>query len=494
MGKMPMPRELVEGPPWRSCFLPGNIHRYRLRFRGGFSRIRPLKKLLVVLFILVWATVSIPVGAYLFWAKTEEDGLRSIQAQIKQSGLPTSHADLFPKIPPDDRNAATLLKNAAELVRQMPKDSQALLCVPGSFSKNDTAQLPEKEVAAMRAFLAEPAAIKAVKLLSQAARKEECYFARDYAKGVSVEIPDATSMLSAIHLLLNHSWCLAKDEDIAGAVRKINSGMRIGEFYMNDPVIITWLVGVSCEQRCLSGEMNLISTVELTSVEIDDLEMLVKNHRKTVRALLVRAFDGERVFFGGSIFERFLSSKISLNNYLTAFGATDSKEAIYWVYQHPLRPLLVADYAAYLRFMLGIRKVILDPQSGDREAERLAGEIPRTALLTRLVGPGLESLARTLRETEASLDLAILGLNAEKFRIANGHYPQSLAEIPWEGALPRDPFTGGDFHYKADGGDLLIYSVGPDLVDNHGNPTKSAKGEKDIVWSVRRSPVPADSK
>ena len=222
--------------------------------------------------------------------------------------------------------------------------------------------------------------------------------------------------------------------------------------------------------------------------------MLVKKHRKTVRALLVRAFDGERVFFGGSIFERFLSSKINRENLFAVFDSTDSNDAVYWLYEHPLRPLLVADHAAYLRFMLGIRKVILDPQSGEREAKRLAGEIPRTALLTRLVAPALESLARRLHEVEVSLDLALLGLHAEKFRIANGHYPQSLAEIPWEGALPRDPFTGGDLHYKAEGGDLLIYSVGPDLVDNQGNPRRSAKGEKDIVWSVRRSPVPAGSR
>ena len=456
-----------------------------------------MKKLLVVFLILVCMTVSVPVGAYLFWAKTEADGLRSIQAQIKVSGLPTSHAELFPKITPDDRNAAPLLKKAAELVKQMPKESPALRCLPGANSKNDTAQLPEKEIAAMRTFLAEPAAIEVLKLLSEAAGKEECYFARDYAKGCYLDLPDAYSMLSAIHLLLNHSWCMAKDGDIAGAVSDINSGMRICEFYMNDPILITWLVGVACERMCLFAEMNLISTLDLPPGEIDGLAGPLRLHRDLARTSSIRALDGERVFFGGSIFGRFLSSKINWKSFFNAFGATDSagkEKAIFWFfYQHPLRPLLVADYATYLRFMLGIRIVILDPQSGEREAKKLVEEIPRTALLTRLSATSFGNLARNLHEDEVSLDLALLGLNAEKFRIASGHYPQSLAEIAWEGALPRDPFTGGDLHYKAEGGNLLIYSVGPDLVDNHGNPTKSAKGERDIVWSVRRSPLPADS-
>jgi len=455
----------------------------------------PLKKLLVVLLILACATVSVPVGAYLFWAKTEEDGLRSIQTQIKQSGLPTSHADLFPKIPSDDRNAAPLLKKAAELVKQMPKESPALRCLPGvSQNKNNTAQLPEKEIAAMRAFLAEPAGIEVVKLLSEAAGKEECYFARDYAKGITVDVSDATSMISAIRLLLNHSWCLAKNGDVAGAVSEINSGMRICRFYMNDPLLITWLVGVACEQMCLSAEMNLISTVEISPGEIESLAKPVKSHREMARPSLVRALDGDRVFCGTSSFAPFYSGKIALGELLPALRVIASSGKMNWkeksaylVYLHPPRPLLMIDYAAYLRFMLGLRKEILDPQAGEHEAQMLAGEIPRTAFVTRLSARGFEGVARKLHEDEASLDLALLGLNAEEFRIANGHYPQSLAEIPWEGALPRDPFTGGDLHYKADGGNLLIYSVGPDLVDNHGNPTKSAKGEKDIVWSIRRS-------
>lgn len=458
-----------------------------------FSKIAPLKKLLVALLILACVTVSVPVGAYLFWAKAEQDVLRRIQTQIKQGGLPISHADLFPRIPSDDRNAAPLLKKAAELVKQMPQDSAALRCVPGNGFKNDTAKLPEKKIAEVRSFLAEPAAIEVVKLLSEASGKGECYFARDYAKGISLQIPDATSMLSAIRLLLNHSWCLAADGDVAGAVRDIYSGMRICEFYMDDPLLITWLVGVACEQMCLSAEMNLISTSELTSVEIDDLENLVKKRRETVRALLVRALDGERVFFGGSIFERFLSSNISRQAFLAEIDSQGTAKAIDWAYRNPLRPLLVADYAAYLRFMLGTRNVILDPQAGERDAMKLVEEIPRTALLTRLSAPALANLARKLHEVEVTLDLSTLGLEAEKIRIASGHYPQSLAEIPWEGALPRDPFTGGDFHYKADDGNLLIYSVGPDLVDNHGTPTR-VKGERDIVWSARHSAHPAETK
>jgi len=53
------------------------------------------------------------------------------------------------------------------------------------------------------------------------------------------------------------------------------------------------------------------------------------------------------------------------------------------------------------------------------------------------------------------------------------------------------PTVEADFLYREEsGGNLLIYSIGPDLIDNRGVPG-NAKGKKDIVWSVRRH-SPAD--
>lgn len=460
-----------------------------------------LKKWIVGM-VLLWCMALLGVvGASLFWLKVENDGLRAVMKTIKENGLPVSARDLFPQVPQGDRNAAPLLKRAAGLVKKMAKDSPALRCTPGTpgaSHKNDTTRLPEKELASIRSFLAEPDAREVLQLLSEAATKQECYFDRDYAKGIALDVSDATSMFSALRLLLNHSWCLAKDGDAAGAVSEMRSGMKIcGFYYMNDPMLIPWLVGVSGEQMCLSAIMDVLAKTGATAGENDDLEISVKNHRDMARPSLVLALDGERIFGGASIFEPLLSRKIGLSGYLSALGdvvlsgkVNRGTKAVWWIYQYPLHPLLIADYTAYLRFMLGIRKVIRDPQAGEREAGKLLAEIPRTALLTRLTAPGLDNIARKLHEVEVSLDLALLGLRAEKFRAANGHYPKGLAEVP--GPLPTDPFTGGEFIYKEWDANILIYSVGPDLIDNQGNPKKE-NGQRDIVWSVRRSDVPAGS-
>lgn len=421
-----------------------------------------------------------------------------VRDQIKSGGLPTVEADFFPQIPPAERNAAPLLQKVAGLVKTMPEDDVLKRCFPGSaVEKNNTALLSGKRLEEVRTFLREPVAGEVVQLLMEAATKDECFFGRDYSKGAFLELPEISPMMQAVRLLLNHSWLMAADGDVDTAENEIRAALKISNFYMQDPILISWLVGAACEQMSLSAMMSLCGKVEAPA-SLELLEKSVKENRSNARASLVRAFDGERVFFGGSIFEALVSGKTrraemqALTGNLSGQDRWGGMSFMLWLYQYPLRPLLMADEAAYLRFMLAARSQILDSIFSARDAGKLVEQIPRSAILTRLSAPALEPAIRKGREQESLLDLALIGLRAEEFRIANGHYPQSLSDIPWEGPLPKDPFGSGDFRYKEESdGKMLIYSVGPDLKDNQGNPKKE-KGEKDIVWSVRRFHPPAN--
>ena len=454
-----------------------------------------MKKLLLILLAIPVAGILIVVSAYVFWSKTEAGALHGVRAQIKSGGLPTVEADFFPQIPPAEQNAAPLLQKAAGLVKTMPEDDVLKRCFPGSaVEKNSTALLSGKRLEEVRAFLREPVAGEVVQLLMEAATKDECFFGREYSKGAFLELPEMSPMMQAVRLLLNHSWLMAADGDVDTAANEIRAALKISNFYMQDPILISWLVGAACEQMSLSAMMSLCGKAEVPAPRsLELLEKSVKENRSNARASLVRAFDGERVFFGGSIFEALVSGKArraemqALTGNLSGQDRWGGMAFIFWLYQYPLRPLLMADEAAYLRFMLAARSDILDPKISGREPGKLFEQISRSAILTRLSAPALEPAIRKGQEEETLLDLALIGLRAEQFRVANGHYPGSLSEIPWEGPLPKDPFADGNFRYKVESaGNLLIYSVGPDLKDNQGNPKKE-KREKDIVWLVRRA-------
>lgn len=73
----------------------------------------------------------------------------------------------------------------------------------------------------------------------------------------------------------------------------------------------------------------------------------------------------------------------------------------------------------------------------------------------------------------------------ELHKLANGKYPDSLDEITGR-MLPIDPFTGEKLRYESveGGSDFVLYSLGPDRIDNpgvvHYDPSNGAFSEGDV--------------
>lgn len=109
------------------------------------------------------------------------------------------------------------------------------------------------------------------------------------------------------------------------------------------------------------------------------------------------------------------------------------------------------------------------------------------------LAPALGSALDRGFEWEAERRLAVMGLGLERYRIANGHYPEALADLAPRWAPPEaavDPMTGADLQYRRTEDDgYRLYSVGLDHVDSGGKrrerrATSSADRRKDsdLVW------------
>jgi hypothetical protein len=94
-------------------------------------------------------------------------------------------------------------------------------------------------------------------------------------------------------------------------------------------------------------------------------------------------------------------------------------------------------------------------------------------------------------------------LAAERHRRKHGDWPESIDAIDKDilPNPPADPFTGKSSRMERRDGQLLVYSVGPNLKDEHGayDVRKWAKGVTDddvgaCAWDVplRRQPPPAN--
>jgi hypothetical protein len=67
-----------------------------------------------------------------------------------------------------------------------------------------------------------------------------------------------------------------------------------------------------------------------------------------------------------------------------------------------------------------------------------------------------------------------------------GKYPEDL---PLAGEQRLDPFNGEPLRYRLHDGGFLVYSVGPDLVDNDGTPFDRSSRTGD--WAYKYPPDPS---
>jgi hypothetical protein len=92
------------------------------------------------------------------------------------------------------------------------------------------------------------------------------------------------------------------------------------------------------------------------------------------------------------------------------------------------------------------------------------------------------NLNRVFAHFEASMDEAQVACALERFRLANGQWPETLAELmpKFIAKIPTDIISGGPMHYqKKPDGHFLLYEVGWNGTDDGGVIAKSSDGELD---------------
>jgi hypothetical protein len=118
------------------------------------------------------------------------------------------------------------------------------------------------------------------------------------------------------------------------------------------------------------------------------------------------------------------------------------------------------------RYMDELAKLAARPYRAGASLPSLPRD-PINAELLPVVGKArIKSLEN---ETQAALLTVALALRA--YRLERARYPEDLTQLVPEylRAVPNDPFgAGGALQYRPDGDFYLLYSVGPDGIDNAG--------------------------
>ena len=129
-----------------------------------------------------------------------------------------------------------------------------------------------------------------------------------------------------------------------------------------------------------------------------------------------------------------------------------------------------------------------------------------TAMLPLLLTPATTAASNASSRSQAELGATAILIAAERHRRKTGKWPAAIKEIDPSilPGPPVDPFTGNSFRMEYHNGQFVVYSVGLNGQDEHGeyDPKRWNKGGPDDVgaraWdvSLRRRPYtkPADAK
>jgi hypothetical protein len=266
------------------------------------------------------------------------------------------------------------------------------------------------------------------------------------------------------------------------AVRSLRSVFALARALSKEPMLTPQGIRLHSQRHTVSVLERVINRTELTDEQLLELNKLLAEAEYP--QALSRAFVGSRCF------------GIDLYTYPTA-------EKLHLLQDSAPMPLIVLckfvglldkSMITYLDIMHGYIEAVQLPLH-ERYDVSLALDIRarETYLLRSISSVGVHSTKLALGDI-AGLRAARVALAVQRYRLAAGGLPETLAELvpKYLDTVPKDPFDGDDMRYEKLAAGFVVYSVGEDLSDDGGKEEpprtkgRRERGNYDVTFIVER--------
>jgi hypothetical protein len=333
----------------------------------------------------------------------------------------------------------------------------------------------------------------ALELLHRGAAVEQSRYPIDLSLGWATLLPHLAAVRGGAQLLSLESFFEAHRGNDEAVVRSLLGSMALSESISNEPLFISQLVRIACHQIALSSLERALSLLELRPNQLLALEEALS--RIDLSPGIRKAYAGESCI-GIDLFQKSTSEILSLLD-MNSDGSTD------WPLQAGLRfNKLTGIWNHDLLFFLEASKrtrKILDLPFPERivQSEQLEAHLDHTRKELYFISGQLIShplnLVRKEAEVLARINAARSALAVERYRRLTGSLPENLKNLVPDilPALPQDPFDGEPVRFRRAASEYVVYSIGPDRIDQGGHPKppdQRTRTNDDVLFILQTTP------
>jgi hypothetical protein len=443
---------------------------------------------ILILLLLVGA------GAFTLYRWNLKKKLRSRIEAIRTAGYPVTGAELteWYTIPEGAENAADVIIEAFSYYREWDKTELESLPIVGRAELPvRTEPLAEETKGLVAQYLSDNQ--QALELLHEGAAMEHSRYPVDLSLGLGTQMMYHFSDLRKGAMLLKLEAVLHAENDKPQAVvRSIISAFGIADSLAREPMAVSQHVRVDFQGFVVSSLEYVINRVELTDEQLVELGRVVTETEDTKAVLW--ALVGGRCL-GIDIFKGPVSLILD-----AVVGDDDSIPPVPVLELYRDLGLADRDAIIYIDLMNDYIKAAKLPLcQRQKAAEIVDAKFKATSkthiwLYKFMPMPVFSGVINMGTAGIAHLRTARLALAIQRYRLATGNLPDTLADLvpTYLDTVPKDPFDGRSLRYEKLETGFVVYSVGEDRRDDGGTerlPTgkrKKAPSSWDITFIVER--------
>jgi hypothetical protein len=328
----------------------------------------------------------------------------------------------------------------------------------------------------------------ALKTLSEGAKYDQCRYPLDLNLGYDV-VYNCYTKLEKASLLLELAALFHADADKAPqAANDLVSGLALAGSLRAAPTTLSQIMRNRCISYSLSALEQTVNRLTLPPGACNELMALIDQMEVQEERgdWFNRTLAGERamglVALGdpGQLLRGLMAPDLKM---------TADRRRLIISRLESGKPLIEerAFFEGSFRQLMAARKQPFPQrlQADDLGRQLVEEAAGRKLFVLDLLLPSLGRRTSAEAECLARLRIGATALALERYHAAHtNRYPAGLVELVPEylKTAPSDPFDGEPLRYHPKSDSYALYSIGPDLKDNHGEPKRGREG--DIVFAV----------